>query len=135
MSHQAPEGSSPAHLRAAGLIALFVGAAGSLGFFFHTGRHPPRIVIVGFVVWILSPFVVLGAAHLISKRWSNLTRRTLYIVMLIIALGTLAAYGDDAIGRRTAHAAFVYVMVAPVSWLLIAIALSIAAIISRRRSR
>jgi hypothetical protein len=125
----------PDFLRVAGLIALFAGAAGSLGFFFHAGRHPPPIVIVGFVVWILSPFVVLGAADLISKRWSNLTRRTLYIVMLAVTFGTLAAYGDDALGRRTAHAAFVYVMVAPVSWLMIAISLSIATIISRRRSR
>ena len=128
-------GRPPSLLRRAGLIALCVGAAGSIFFFFHAGRHPPPIVIVGFVVWIISPFVVLGAAHLISKRWSNLTRTTLSVVMLVVGLGTLAVYGDDAIARRTAHAAAVYVIVAPASWLLIAIALSIAAIISRRRSR
>jgi hypothetical protein len=135
MSHQAPEGSSPALLRAAGLIALFVGPAGSVAFFFYASQHPPLLLIVLFLIWILSPFAVLGAAHLISKRWSNLTRTMLYVVMLVVALGTLAVYGDDAMARRTAHAAAVYVIVAPASWLLIAIALSIAAIISRRRSR
>lgn len=134
-SAQAPGSRSPSLLRVAGLIALFVGAAGSLGFFFHASQHPPLLLIVLFLIWIVSPFVALGAADLISKRWSNLTRRTLYVVMMVVTVGTLAVYGDDAMARRTAHAAVVYVVVAPVSWLLIAISLSIAAIISRRRSR
>jgi hypothetical protein len=123
----------PGMLRRAGLIALWIGAAGSIYFFFHAGRHPPPIVIVGFVVWILSPFVALGLADRISRRWSRLTQTTLYVLMMAVTIGTLTVYADDAIAHRTAHPAAVYVMVAPASWLLIAIALSIAAIISRKR--
>jgi hypothetical protein len=130
-----PEGSSSFWLRSAGLSAVLVGAVGSLGLFFYASQHPPLFLVVLFLVWILSPFVALGAAHMISRRWSNLTRTTLSVVMLVVGLGTLVVYGDDAIARRTAHAAAVYVVVAPASWLLIAIALTIAAVISRRRSR
>ena len=132
---QAPERRPPNLLRVAGVAALFVGAAGSIGLFFHASEHPPPLLIVLFLIWILSPFVALGAIEMISKRWSVVTRSTLYVVMLVVAFGTLAVYGYDAIARRTARAAVVYVLVAPMSWLLIAIALSSAAIISRRRSR
>lgn len=130
-SHE--DGRSPRLLRRAGLIALWAGATGSIFFFFNTGRHPLPIVIVGFVVWILSPFVVLGLADRISKRWSILTRTTLHVVMIVVTIGTLAVYADDAVAHRIAHPAAVYVMVAPASWLLIAIALSLAAIIARKR--
>jgi hypothetical protein len=123
----------PGMLRHAGLIALWIGAAGSIYFFFRAGRHPPPLLIVLFLVWILSPFVALGAVARISKRWSILTRTTLSVVMIVVTIGTLAVYADDAISHRTTHPAAVYVMVAPASWLLIAIALSLAAIISRKR--
>lgn len=122
-------------LRAVGLSALVIGAMGSIGFLFHARQHPPLFLLALFVIWILSPFVALGVADAISKRWSILTRTMLYSVMLVVALGTLAVYGDDALGRRTAHPAFVYVLVPPVSLALIAIALSITAVISGRRLR
>lgn len=63
-----------------------------------------------------------------------MTRAALYGVMLVVTLGSLAIYGDDAMGHRTAKAAFVYVAVPPASWLLTAIVVPIAALISRRQS-
>jgi uncharacterized membrane protein len=122
-------------LRAAGITALVIGAMGSIGLLFHASQHPPPFLLALFVIWVLAPFVVLGVAEMLSKRWSTLTRTTLHSVMLVVALGTLAVYEDDALGRRTAHPAFVYVLVPPVSLALIAIALSIAAVISGRQSR
>lgn len=122
-------------LRGAGLVAILVGAVGSIAFLFHASEHPPPFLLALFVIWILAPFAALGVAHLISKRWSILTRTMLYGVMLVVALGTLAVYGDDALGRRTAHAAFVYVLVPPVSLALVASALLITGIISGKRSR
>jgi phage-related holin len=121
-------------LRAAGRIALLLGAAGSISLLFHASQHPPLFLLVLFVIWVLGPFVALGVADRISKRWSNLTRKILYIAMLVVALSTLSVYGDDAVGRRTAHPAFVYVVVPPVSVAFIAIALLIAAVLSGPRS-
>jgi hypothetical protein len=71
-----------------------------------------------------SAFVTLVLAHVVSKRWSVLTRATLYSVMLILTLGSLAIYGDVALGPPGAKTAFVFVVVPPASWLLIAIVVS-----------
>ena len=61
--------------------------------------------------------------------------RALYVVMLVIALGSLAIYADDARGHRRPQAAFVYVAVPPASWLLLGVVVPIAAVMARRRTR
>jgi hypothetical protein len=114
---------------------VLAGAAGSVILLLRAGQRTPRFLLAGFVIWVLSPFVALAWANVVSKCWSVLIRATLYGVMLVVTLGSLAIYGDDALGHRTAHAAFVYVAVPPASWLLGATAVSLAALISRRRSR
>jgi len=102
----------------------------------RAGRHnSSRILLVLFALWVLSPFVVLVLANMVSKRWSVLTRATLYSVMLVLTLGSLAIYGDVALGPPRAQTAFVFVVVPPASWLLIAIVLPTAALLSGRRSR
>ena len=135
VSRRRPDGGFLGLLRAAALIAVLVGAGGSVGLMLRAGQRTPRLLLVLFVMWVLSPFMALALADVASKRWSILTRATLYSVMLVITLGSLAIYGDDAFGHRTAHAAFVYVAVPPASWLLIAIVVPIAALISGRLSR
>ena len=130
-----PEGGFLGRLRAAALIAVLAGAVGSVGLMLRAGQRSPLVLLVIFTFWVLSPFVTLVWAHLVSKRWSVLTRATLYGVMLVVTLGSLAIYGDDALRPRKAQAAFWYVLVPPASWLLTAIAVAIAALISGRRSR
>jgi hypothetical protein len=123
-------------LRAAAVIAVLAGAAGSVGLMLHAGRrNSSRILLLLFALWVLSPFVALLLANVVSERWSVLTRATLYSVMLVLTLGSLAIYGDVALGPPRAKPAFVFVVVPPASWLLIAIVVPIAALISDRRSR
>jgi hypothetical protein len=136
VSRGRPEGGFLGLLRGAALIAVIAGAVGSFGLMLHAGRRQRSLILIGlFTVWELSPFVALVCAHVVSKHWSVLTRATLYSVMLVLAVGSLAIYGYDAWRPRKAQPAFVFVLVPPVSWLLIAIALPIAALISGRRSR
>ena len=135
VSRGRPEGELPG-LRAAALIAVLVGAVGSVGLMLYVGRrNDSRILLVLFVLWVLSPFMVLVLANVVSKRWSVLTRATLYSVMLVLTLGSLAIYGDVAFGPPRVKTAFVFVVVPPASWLLIAIVVPTAALISRRQSR
>ena len=122
-------------LRATALIAVLAGAAGSIGLLVHASQHPPVILVVLFMIWVLSPFAVLVLAEAVSKRWSVPIRAALYSVMLIVTLGSLAVYGDDALKHRWAKAAVVYVIVPPASWLLLAIVVPLAAFLSGRRSR
>lgn len=134
VSRESPEDGFLGRLRGAALIAVLVGAAGSLVFLLRAGRRTPRFLLILFVIWVLSPFVALVWASMVSKRWSVVTRATLYSVMLVVALASLAIYGDLVVVAPPGSAnAFVFVVVAPASWLLIALAVPIAALISRRR--
>src|SRR3979490_2114682 len=74
-------GGAPTGLRLTALIALVIGAVGSIGVWIRAAQHPPPLIIVLFVVWVLSPFVVLGIAHVVAKRWTPSTQAALYWVM------------------------------------------------------
>jgi len=91
--------------------------------------------MVLFVLWVLSPFVTLVWAGLVSRRWTVIARSTLYSVMLVLALGSPAIYGVNALRPPKAQAAFVFVVVPPASWLLIAVVVPAAALISGKLSR
>lgn len=108
----APEGGFPGFLRGAALIAVLAGAGGSVGLMLRVGRHnDSRILLVLFAIWVLSPFVALVVANAVSKRWSVLTRATLYGVMLILPLGSLVIYGNVALGPPRAKPAFLFLVV------------------------
>ena len=100
----------------------------------RAGRSTPSLLLVAFVVWVLSPFVALAWANMVSQRWSVLTRTTLYCVTLVVTLGSLVIYGFGLAPAGSARA-FSFVAVPPGSWLLIAVVVPIAALLSRRRSR
>jgi hypothetical protein len=122
-------------LRAVALIAVVAGAVGSLGLMFRADQQTPRFLLVLFVFWVLSPFVALAWANVVSKRWPVLTRAALYGVTLFITLGSLACYGELISPPPGSAGAFMFVAVPPASWLLMTLVVSMAALISRRRSR
>ena len=129
-----PDGGFLGVLRAVALITVVAGAGGSVGLMLRAGRRTPRLLLVLFVIWVLSPFVALAWANMVSKHWSVLTRATLYCVTLGLTLGSLAIYGYVVLPPVGSPRAFVFVVVPPVSWLLMAIVVRMAALISRRRS-
>ncbi len=120
-------------LRAAALIAIPVGAVGSIGLFLRQAQRAPPIVVIGFIVWMISPFAILAWARLVSARWSVATRATLYGLAVVLTMASLASYGQviDVAPARSANA-IRFVAVAPASWLVIAVALPLAALVSRR---
>jgi hypothetical protein len=129
-----PGGGFLGLLRAVALVALVTGAVGSVGLMLRAGRSTPRLLLVLFVIWVLSPFVALAWANMASKRWSALTRATLYCATLVITLGSLAIYANPARRPTGSANAFVFVAGPPASWLFMAIVVPTAALISRRRS-
>lgn len=116
------------------LMAVMAGAVGSVGLMLRADQRTPRFLLVLFFLWVLSPFVALAWANVVSKRWPVLTRATLYGVTILITLGSLAFYGKLVLPPAGSPRAFVFVAVPPASWLLMTIVVSIAALISRRRS-
>ena len=131
-----PEGGFLGLLRAVALIALVVGATGSLGFMLRAGQHTPRLLLVLFTIWVLSPFVALLWANMVSKRWSVVTRATLYCVTLVVTLGSLVIYGELVVLKPPGSPnAFLFVAVPPASWAFMMIVIPMAALLSDRRSR
>jgi MFS family permease len=92
-------------LRVIALIVLFAGAVSSLTLMFNAGRNQNSILlIVLFTGWVLSPFIGLFIAHMISKRWLGKTRLTIYLLIIFIAI-----------------ASFKFLVVPLISWVLILI--------------
>jgi hypothetical protein len=131
-----PEDGFLGLMRSVALVVLMAGAMGSIGLMLYVGRrNNSTLLLVLFAIWVLSPFVGFLLVDLISKRWSRFTRATLYGMMLVLTLGSLATYGSVALRPPKSSAAAAFVIVPPGSWLLLMIALSIAALISRKLSR
>lgn len=123
-------------MRSASLIAVVVGAVGSVGFMLYVGRrNPSRLLILLFIIWVLSPFVALVLANVVSKHWAALIRAALYSMMVILTLVSTVIYGYVALGPPRPQPAFWFLVVPFVSWLLIAIVVPIAALISGKLSR
>ena len=114
------------------LAAVVLGAVGSVALMLWVGhRNPSRLLLTLFVIWDLSPFVALLVADRVSKRWQVLTRATLHVVMLVIALSSLVLYADVVLRPRP-QPAFRFLVVPLGSWLLTMIVVPIAAFISGR---
>jgi hypothetical protein len=119
-------------LRGVALVAVVTGAVGSLGLMLRAG-HPPLFLRVLFAIWVLSPFVALLVAQVVSKRWPVLIRATLHSLMLIVTAGSLAFYGNVVFGPPRPKPASVFLLVPLTSWLVMTIAAAIAALILRKR--
>jgi lysylphosphatidylglycerol synthetase-like protein (DUF2156 family) len=131
-----PDGRFLGLLRAVALTAVVAGAGGSVGLMLWIGRrNPSRLLLVLFAVWVVAPFIALLLANTFSKRWSVITRATLYSVMLVLTLSSLAIYGNVVLRPPRSTPAFVFVVVPLGSWLLMSIVVPTAALISGRLSR
>jgi hypothetical protein len=135
-SRSRPEGGFLGRLRTAAFITVVAGAVGSVGLMLRAGQRTPRLLLILFTLWVLSPFAGLLWANMVSKRWSALTRVTLSCVTLIVTLGSLAIYAELVDLKPAGSAnAFLYVVVPPASWLFMTMVVPMAALISRRLSR
>jgi hypothetical protein len=125
----AAEGGCP--LGSAGRGVAVAGAFASVALTLWVGRGGSSLVLMGlFVGWVLGPFAGLLLADRMAVRWAPVTKTTLYIVMLVVAVGSVAAYAAVAV-RQPAQPAFLFLVVPLCSWVLIVGAIGIAAFVSR----
>ncbi len=121
-------------MRTVGLIAVVVGAAGSVTMMLRTGsRNPSSVLMLMFAVWVLSPFVALALADAVSARWSATTRTAIHVMMLLLAAATLAAYAGLLAMPAGSKPAFPYLIVPLASWLLLGMIVPFVVFTSRRR--
>lgn len=133
MTAERPENEEVGLLRKTALTGVLLGAAGSLGFLFRAGqRSPQRLVMLLMAIWVISPFVALVFLDIIGKRWSAATRKAIYSMMFVVTVVSLAVYSYNAMRPRSAQPAALFVVVPPVLWALVAIAVAAAALVPRR---
>ena len=120
-------------LRTTAVIAVLLGAIASVALVFIAGRRSPqRLLLVLMSIWVLAPFIALMFANAISTRWSATTRAALYSVMIVLTLVSLAVYGAGASVPIGPHPAAVFVGVPIATWVVIAIVVPMAMIMSRK---
>lgn len=123
-------------LRTASLVSAITGVAGSVVLMLLVGRrNQSSILMVMFAGWVSSPFVAFIAVERMAARWPALTQSTMHWLMPIFALGSLVIYGAVAFGPPRPTPAFFFLVVPFVSWVVLALALGIAAFASRRAAR
>ena len=113
-------------------IVMLTGALGSLGLTLQAGRSNHSILLVMlFGIWVLSPFMGLAVAYILSNRWSGLTRNVLYLLATILTIVSLLIYGGIWTPAGMKHA-FVFLILPVLSWLLLAIIIPVTASRSRK---
>jgi hypothetical protein len=126
----------PRLLRTLALIAVRIGAVASVGLMLYAGRRNNSVVLSGlFTIWVLSPFVILILVNAFSGRWSVLTRKALYTVMLIVTVVTMALYGYVVLRPPKSTGAFMFVIVPPLSCLFSITTILVSGLLSGRSSK
>lgn len=116
----------PGVFRKIALILMVTGAVGSLYFVFRTGhRNHSVLLVLLFVFWVLSPFMALMVASVVSNRWSAVTRSALYFLIFLLPIGSLIIY-SGMWNPPGVKPAFVFLIVPLISWLLMALILPLA---------
>ena len=117
-------------LRIIALIVLFAGAIGSVVLMFNAGRDQKSILlIVLFTGWVLSPFIGLFIADMISKNWLSKTRLTIHLLIIFITVASLIFY-SGALNVSGTKPAFKFLVAPLISWFLILVIVPI----KRKRS-
>ena len=115
---------------------LIAGAVGSLALMLYAGRSNTHILItIGFIFWVLAPFVLLALAERRSGSWSPAMRATLGTLIWLVVVGSLAIYAYRAAVPPRSTGAFLFVIVPPVSVVIVLMALGIVSVTSRPDGR
>ncbi len=118
----------------ASYIAIVAGTVGSIGLMWRTSPNMPPILVLLIGLWVISPFVLLAFGDVLAKRWPLMSRATIYVLALILTIASLAIYRSVAFGPPRPKPAFFFVLIPPISWLVIATGVGVTALVSRKRS-
>ena len=91
----------------------------------------PLLLQVLFAGWVAAPFALLAAGLVRSPRWPAPVRATLATVSVLVCVASLVAYAIVAFAAAKPRAP-VFVLVPPLTSILAAIAVVVAALRTRR---
>jgi hypothetical protein len=106
----------------AALSSIVVGVLGSLVFTYVVGRHNSSVVLMAlFMVWVSSPFVANTWMYMAILRAPARVQLAFNSTVLVISFGSLAIYGDVALGATKVKPALPFLIVPFASWLVVAL--------------
>ncbi len=112
-------------IRTISFAVLLAGVGGSFAFVLYNGRNNRSVLLIAlFVIWVLSPFIMLLFANKASETWKAGARKALFSLVLVITILSLVGY-SGILRPAGARTAFVFLIVPLISWVLIAILLLI----------
>jgi hypothetical protein len=121
-------------LRIIRIVSFFIVSAGaivSLGFVLHAGQNNKSVMLVSlFIIWVLSPFLGLFIANIISTKWPFSVRIALCTFIILISGGSLLFY-SGVIPAGTKQA-FKFLVIPLISWILIVVFIPACISISRK---
>lgn len=117
------------------LVALTAGAIGSFVLLLLSRENAPIFLVTLFVIWVLGPFAFLASAYRFENRWLKATRTALYATTIANSIASLAIYGYVNIWPPQSMRAFVWVLVPPVSVLLMVASVGIVALTGGGKSK
>jgi hypothetical protein len=126
-------GGARRFVRAFALAALAAGTVGSIALMLRTSPNMPPLNVVLIGLWVISPFVLLALCDALANRWPLLHRPTIHVLALVLVVVALSVYQSVAFGPPRPKPAALYVLIPPISWLVIATGLGMAALVSRKR--
>jgi hypothetical protein len=130
---EAKENSFLPLMRSFAMIVVAAGGILSLGLTLQTGHNNHSVLLVLlFAVWVLSPFAGLLVAGFLSKRLTVPIRKAIYILMFVITIGSLAGY-SGLFSPPGSKPAFIFLVVPLISWILVAIFISVSVFRARKR--
>lgn len=100
-------------------IVIVAGAAASLAFTLHAGRHNASAVLpVVFTIWVLSPDAALALAVWKRDSFGKTSSYWLYTLVILIVAGTVLLYSGKFIPPGTKNA-FSFLVGPLISWICI----------------
>lgn len=118
------------------LVSTTIGAPLAVALMLRVGKgNDSRLLLLLFSLWVLVPFAMLLGAYARSKAWPATMRTTLRLLMLGVPVITIGVYGGVAFGPASARHAVMFVLVPPLTSVLVVSSLAIALLTSRSHRR
>jgi hypothetical protein len=120
--------------RVIALVVWAIGAGVSVNLTLYAGHNNKSGLLVSlFVVWVLSPFAAMLAAHVFFRRRPPLVKVTVYCLMVAIALVSLLAY-SNTLNPFAGKPAAVFLIVPLLLWVVTLVAIPVALSRSRKNA-
>jgi len=116
-------------------LAVVLGAVGSLALMLYAFRfNPSKGLLILFVFWVSAPFVLTWIVNRIAQRWSWFPHTVLHKIMLLLAVVTPAIYLIHLLRPLSPKGGFPFIVVPPISGLVVVSVMSVAVLKMRSRS-